>query len=112
MEEFESPEARKARADMIHNEIEKIKLKSLIEFVRKNAPPNMQQDEQDFEDWVRSDIASTYYLSWPRGERAKTTISCDIVKNTLEFSAKLTDEEAAPYKGFYDKLRELFNLGK
>jgi hypothetical protein len=81
-------------------------LPGLIKFARQHAPPNMQQDDQDFEEWVKSAWGTGYYFSWPRGEKAKVTIHVNLRTKDVSFTTNLTDEEGAIYKEFAEQLRK------
>jgi hypothetical protein len=81
-------------------------LPGLIKFAKRHAPPNMQQDEQDFEEWVQSAWGTGHYFSWPRGEKATVTIYVDMKAKDVSFATSLNDEDAAIYKGFAEELRK------
>ena len=107
--EKDDTEARKARAARLEIEIEKLKsLPLVIEYARQHAPPNMQQDEQDFDDWVQSGWGTGFYLSWPRGQRARVTVQVNMVNREVSIYMQqgMSEEEAAPYKGFAEGLRK------
>jgi len=80
-------------------------LPGIIKFAQRHAPPNMQQDDQDFQDWVKSGWGTGFYFSWPRGGRATFSLLVNLRTKEITFTTSMGEDEAREYKKFADDLK-------
>jgi len=87
-------------------EVYLFELPGIVKFAQRYAPPNMQQDDQDFQDWLKSGWGTGYYFSWPRGERATFTVLVNLRTKEVTFTTTMTEQEAGEYKKFAEDLKK------
>lgn len=70
------------------------KIEKLVKFAKNHLPnqKKLQQDEQDFEDWIVCN-PSCIFFSWPKGKQAHATVAVNAKDNTVVLRTKLTDGE-------------------